>query len=264
MSQQINLFNPVFRPRGFSFTSAQSMLYAVGIAAAMVALSAAYGEYELKQVVARAQASGQAHKQATERLAQLSTEVAQQKPNAQIEADVAALEVQLKGRQEVVETLRSGVVGNTSGFSEYMRAFSRQTVNGLWLTGFEFDGNDLVLHGRTLNAELVANFLKQLNREQALQGREFSAMRIRQPPPDVDTPAAEADKGAKDAKAAPGRYLEFSISTAPLPDEPQRAAMKTVSAPAPQSRNPAPGTPPVDLGKVIDAAKAAAKQELAK
>ena len=258
MSQQVNLFNPLFRPKGFSFTSAKAMLYAMGIAATCLALAAVYEDYALREVAARAQSTETMHKEATAKLAQLTNEVAQQKPNPQIEADIAALEAQLKGRQEIVETLRSGAVGNTSGFSEYMRAFSRQTVNGLWLTGFEFDGNDLVLHGRTVNPELVANFLKQLNREQSLQGREFSAMRIRQPAAEG---AADAGKGEpeKAPRAAAGRYHEFSISTAPLAEETRRAEARpiTVSTPAP----PPAATAPIDTNKVIEAAKSALKPE---
>ena len=39
MSQQVNLFNPIFRPKAFSFTSAKAMLYAMGIAATCLALA---------------------------------------------------------------------------------------------------------------------------------------------------------------------------------------------------------------------------------
>jgi len=258
MSQQVNLFNPIFRPKGFSFTSARAMLYAVGIAVAGVAAGAAYEDYALREVAARTQTTEAAHKNATARLSQLTNEVAQQKPNARIEADIATFETQLKGRQEIVETLRSGAVGNTAGFSEYMRAFSRQTVNGLWLTGFEFDGNELLLHGRTVNPELVANFLKQLNREQSLQGREFSAMRIRQPAPEGTANAAKGES-EKAAKAAAGRYHEFSLSTAPLPEDTRRTDGRPVTVTAPAA--PAGSTVPIDTNKVIEAAKSAPKQE---
>lgn len=258
MSQQVNLFNPIFRPKGFSFTSAKAMLYAMGIALAGLAAAGVYEDYALREVLVHAQTTETAHKDATSKLSQLTNDVAQQKPSAQIEADIAALEAQLKGRQEIVETLRSGVVGNTAGFSEYMRAFSRQTVNGLWLTGFEFDGNDLVLHGRTVNPELVANFLKQLNREQSLQGREFSAMRIRQPAPEGAADAAKAEP-EKAAKAAAGRYHEFSISTAPLPEETRRADGRPAVAGRPAA--PPAGAVPIDTNKVIEADKSALKQE---
>lgn len=256
MSQQVNLFNPLFRPRGFSFTSAQSMLYGVAIAAAGVALSAAYADYELRQVAARAQASNQAHQAATARLAELNTEVAQLKASPQLEAEVAALEAQFKLRQEVADTLRSGAIGNTAGFAGYMRAFSRQTLNGVWLTGFTIDGNDLTLAGRTLNSELVASYLTQLNREEVLRGREFSALRMRQPLPDVDEVPA---KGGDARRAAP-RHLEFTLSTAPIADEPQRPAVARTPV-APAAVAPVPAIPSAEVEKAVEAVRAGLNPE---
>ena len=257
MSQQINLFNPVFRKKGFSFTSATAMLYGVGIAVALAALVAVYEDHQLRAVQTQAQAVNQTHKEITTRQDKLAAELTKQKPNARIEAEVAAFDAQLQGRQEIIETLKSGAVGNTDGFSDYMRAFSRQNINGLWLTGFDIAGNDLSIQGRTLSADLVASYLKQLNQEKSLQGRQFATLRISQPPPE---PAAQkADKsaqGQKDAKeqmpAAP-RYLEFAISTFDLPEGQQQTAKAVPVQP------PLLGV--IDPAIALGAAKAASRQE---
>jgi len=81
-----------------------------------------------------------------------------------------------------VQALRRGLVGTTGGFSEYMRVFSRQAVQGLWLTGFDVaaGGDELTITGRTLNAELVPTYIQHLNREAAIQGRNFGSMLIKQ------------------------------------------------------------------------------------
>jgi hypothetical protein len=258
MSQQINLFNPIFRKRGFSYTSATAMLYGAGIAVALAALGAAYEDYQLRAVQTRAQAVDQAYKEATALHDKLGAELARQKPDAQLEAELAASDAQLKSRREIIETLKSGAVGNTSGFSEYMRAFSRQSINGLWLTGFDIAGNQLALQGRALSADLVASYLKQLNREPALQGRQFAAMRISQPPPEpAAQPRADQDakarKDAKEQKPMLSRYLDFNISTAEPAENPQQTA-KTV-----------PVQPPllgaIDTAAAPGAATAAARQE---
>src|SRR5450631_3949136 len=106
MSQQINLFNPIFRKQGFSFTSATAMLYGIGIAIAAAALVAVYEDSRLRDVQTRAQAVERAHKDATARQAKLAAELAQQKPDAQLTAESARLEAQLKGRQEITEALK--------------------------------------------------------------------------------------------------------------------------------------------------------------
>jgi Fimbrial assembly protein (PilN) len=254
MSQQINLFNPIFRKRGFSYTSATAMLYGIGIVLALAALGAVYEDYQLRALQTQAQADDQAYRETTALHDKLAGELqTQQKPNAAIEAELAELDARLQGRQEIIDTLKSGAVGNSDGFSDYMRAFSRQSINGLWLTGFDIAGNELALQGRTLSADLVASYLKQLNREKVLQGRRFAAMRISQPPPE---PAQKAGQDAKEQKPAPPRFLEFSISTLALPEDPKLAAQ------------PTPGQTPllgaIDANVVLDAAKAVAKQEAAR
>jgi hypothetical protein len=254
MSQQINLFNPIFRKQGFSYTSATAILYGVGIALALAALVAVYEDYQLRAFQTQAQVDDEAYKETTALHDKLAAELqAQQKPNASLEAEFAALDAQLQGRQEIIATLKSGAVGNTDGFSDYMRAFSRQSINGLWLTGFDIAGNELALQGRTLSADLVASYLKQLNQEKALQGHRFVAMRISQPPPEL---AQKAGQDAKEQKPAPPRFLEFSISTLELPEGPKQAAQ------------PTPGQTPllgaIDANVVLDAAKAVAKQEAAR
>lgn len=229
MSQQINLFNPLFRKKGFSFTSATAMLCGVAVVAACAASVAVYQRLELNGATARSQAVEQAVKDTTARFDKLTADVAQQKPNAELEAEVAKTELQLKGRQEIMETLKSGTIGNTDGFSEFMRAFSRQSVNGLWMTGFDLarGGNEIAIQGRTLTADLVATYINQLNREKSLQGMQFSALRIRQPaadPADATKGAADSKGDApvqvqKEAKGAPSGYLEFTVSTGVIADD---------------------------------------------
>ena len=112
------------------------MLYAMGIAAAGLAFAAVYEDYTLREVAARAQATEAMHKEATSKLSQLTNEVAQQKPNAQIEADIAALEAQLKGRQEVVETLRSGV---ELTLKQLVQVFEKSRLKEINPVGEKFD-----------------------------------------------------------------------------------------------------------------------------
>ena len=256
MSQQINLFNPVFRKQGFSFTSATAMLYGVGIAVALAALVAVYEDHQLRSVQTRAQAVDQTHKEITARQDKLAAELTKQKPNARLEAEVTALDARLQGRQEIIEILKSGAVGNTDGFSDYMRAFSRQSINGLWLTGFDIAGNDLAIQGRTLSADLVASYLKQLNQEKSLQGRQFATLRISQPPPEPAAQkadkSAQGQKDAKEQKPATPRYLEFAISTIDLPEGQQQTAKSAIT------ETPLLGT--INAAAVLDAVRAGAAQ----
>ena len=158
------------------------------------------------------------------------------------------MESQLKSRREITDALKSGAVGNTSGFSEYMRAFSRQNVSGLWLTGFDIAlaGNELAIQGRTLSADLVAVYLRQLNQERALQGRQFAAMRISQPPPVLD----------KQPKIGLPRYLDFNISTLDASENSLGAAQMMAVQP--------PLLGAIDLNSVLESAQAGGVREVAR
>ena len=258
MSQQINLYNPLLRKQGFKLLSATTMLYAFAIAVGVAALVAVYQEQQLRDVQARAQAVERAHREASANGDKLVAEIAKQQPNAQLAAEIAALDTQLSERQEVMAALKDGVVGNTDGFSTYMRAFSRQSISGLWLTGFDIalSGTALALRGRTLSAEHVAEYLNRLNQEKSMQGRQFAAMRISQPPAPATVPAqvaapapvatpapssatanppAKSAAGANDITArvpAPPRYLDFMISTQDIAEGPQ-GAMAPAAVPPP-------------------------------
>ena len=128
------------------------------------------------------------------------------KPDGQLDADIARYEAELKLAREAMEALKGGAFGNQKGFAEYLRAFSRQSVNGLWLTGFTIAGSgELELRGRALSPDLVPSYIQRLNKEEVLAGHSFARLEMNRPKPEPE----------KDAKAPPRtpRFLEFSLAT---------------------------------------------------
>jgi hypothetical protein len=134
-------------------------------------------------------------------------------PDAQLDADIVRLETELKTAGEAMDALKGGAFGNQQGFAEYLRAFSRQTLNGLWLTGFSIAGSgELEIQGRVLSPDLLPSYIQRLNREQVFAGRSFANLEMSRPKP----AAAGKDKGAGNIPLAP-RYLDFSLATAEVP-----------------------------------------------
>jgi len=123
-----------------------------------------------------------------------------------LEQELKKVETDLAMQREIINTMKSGVLGNTRGYSEYMQAFARQIVNGLWLTGFSIDGDaaQMSISGAALSPELVPAYIKRLNNEKAMRGKAFSSLQMQLPKSNV---------GADAGKQATTQYLEFSLQS---------------------------------------------------
>lgn len=206
MSQQINLFNPVFLQQKKYF-SALTMVQAT--AAVLVGMLLLYG-FAYYQVVGMSRQAADSSKRlgaAQEQLASIAAQFPPRKKSQALEEEVATREAQLMARKNLLAVLKSGELGNTAGFSEYLRAFSRQAMDGLWLTGFTIHGagNRISIDGRALGPELVPAYIKRLDQETVMQGKTFAAM-------EIGLPAIKA-KAGEETPAAPG-FVEFRLMSA--------------------------------------------------
>ncbi|MGH8633121.1 MAG: hypothetical protein ACRET7_03205 [Burkholderiales bacterium] len=209
MSQNINLFNPAFRK------ARQLLTLAVVAQCLGLTLAALLGyHYYLQQ-----QVSGLAAElAATEKLLRAQSGfVDKLKPKpvphtteAELDAEIGQLEAELKLADESIAALKGGAIGSRQGFAEYLRAFSRQSIGGLWLTGFSIGGRgELELRGRALSPALLPSYIQRLNREQVLAGQHIARLELTRPQPE---PVADKDKGAGKAARTP-RFLEFSLAS---------------------------------------------------
>ena len=211
MSQQINLFSPIFLRQKKHF-SAVTMLQSLGLIVAGSVLFYGYLVYRSSALTVQAAETDKKLASEQARLVKLTGEFSPKQKSAQLEAEIKQAEAQLKARQEVMDTLKTGALGTTDGYSGYMRAFARQSVNGLWLTGFDITGagNEMAIIGRTLRPELVPVYVQRLSREPVMKGRQFAFLQISLP---------QQTKG--DTKRAElVRYLEFNLQSVE-PGKPQ-------------------------------------------
>ena len=203
MPQQINLYNPAFKaqrsPLSFRSTCAGWFVVAVLlIALAGYQKISLYWlqneERDLNQKLAAAQAEAQ----------KLGKAVGSRRRDPRIEEEVSRLEQEVKGRHEVMDVLHAGGLGDTRGFSDHLKAFARQSFDGVWLTGLSIgtSGKDISLEGRALHAAYVPGYLKRLNGESAMQGHPFSELLIEEPPADPSTKTTVRPN-----------YVEFRLTT---------------------------------------------------
>lgn len=206
MSQQINLFNPIFLQQKKIF-SAATMAQALGLLVAGVTALALYGNQHLTALQKEADAGARQLEQKQARFASVTSDFAPRAKSADIDARLAAAERKLAALHRVAGVLARGELGNTRGYSEYFRALARQHADGLWLTGVVVaaGGKELDVHGRALDARLLPGYLNRLTREPVMQGKSFGGMEIGQAAP---LKATAAD-GRETATPAP--FIEFSL-----------------------------------------------------
>jgi Tfp pilus assembly protein PilN len=204
MSQQINLYSPIFRRQTKVF-SATTMLQGLGLIALVIAvfyyymaaqsslleLGAAQSEQQLKSELERLKVYG-ARESPAERLKMLAERR-------------KALEATLSTHAQALEGLKAGAFGRSEGYSGMLRALARVSVDGVWLTRVEFsqDGGELSLAGRALRADLVPAYLAQLRRDPMLREQEFAHLEVTRPAP------VAAAAGA----APPASFVDFTLSS---------------------------------------------------
>jgi len=210
VSQQINLYNPVFLQQKKIFSS-RAMACALLLLFAGVGALTLYGNMRLKALQKQADAGAAQLTQKEARLASVKLDFAPRVKSTEVEAELAEVESQLASLREVSGVLARGELGNTQGYAEYFRAFARQHVDGLWLTGVSIlgAGTEIGVRGRALDPQRVPGYLNRLTVEPIMRGKAFGSLQISQ-----GAPGARTDDTGK-AVAVPAPYVEFSLQAAP-------------------------------------------------
>jgi len=207
MSQQINLFNPLFMHEEKYF-SARTMAQNLGLIALGLLAFYVYALVQTRDL--ESLAAGYGRQLATQRDQFVS--LGAQGRGKLLEAEVSRLETEVKARRDMLSMLQGGGLGNTDGFSRYFAAFARHPMRGVWLTGFSVadNGNVLNIRGRVLHPDLVPEYLKSLNQDDVMRGRLVTELKL--------VARDESDtrrRAAAGANAGPVRFIEFDLS-APL------------------------------------------------
>lgn len=200
MSQQINLFNPVFLKQKKHF-SAVTMLQALLIIVVGSMVFYGYAMYQVKLLAKQTAEMNVRYESEQKRLVNYINEFSPQRAQKQLNDELSMVEAQASMQEALLATLKSGAIGNTQGYSEYMRAFARQSVKGLWLTGFNIngDGAQMSLQGAVVSPKLLPEYIQRMNREPVMRGKSFAELQMKRP---VSTNNQPVDG-----------YVEFSLTS---------------------------------------------------
>jgi hypothetical protein len=183
MSQQINLYSPIFRKQQKVF-SATTMLQGVLLIVVVVGvfcytLSLQSSVLEIRAVDSTRQLQGE--------LERLKAYGARESPaeRAKLLAErKKALEAGLASQTLALKAFESGALGRTEGYAHLLRALARVSVEGVWLTRVQVaeGSGELSLTGRATRAELVPVYLERLRAEETLGGQTFARVEVTRAP----------------------------------------------------------------------------------
>jgi Tfp pilus assembly protein PilN len=204
VSQQVNLYQPIFRKEEKKFSTV-AMLQAMGLVVVGVVAIYAYTWWQVGTLKSELKRAEQQHTAASKRLADATEKFGQRPGRTSLDGEIARMESEIVAKQRIQEILQRGVFSNTHGFSDYFVSFARQHTPGVWLTGFDITGaaEQMTLTGRSTNPELVPRYMQKLSAEKTLSGIEFRVFQMNRP--------------AADAKEPDARYVEFQVKTSGSP-----------------------------------------------
>lgn len=182
MSQQINLYSPLFRKQKKVF-SGVAMAQATVLVVVGVLAFYAYVSLQTSLLEIRVVDSGQRVRAEIERLKVYSATESPEVRAKALAEQKKKLEAALAERTRTAQALAESGLGRSDGYSASLRALARLSMQGVWLTRVQFaeKEGEVAIVGMATHPELVASYLERLRKEEALRGQAFSRLEIRRP-----------------------------------------------------------------------------------
>lgn len=224
MSQQINLYNAAFVPKR-EWLTGKNLALVTGLVYAGLALSGSWATQQANRQAAAARDAQAQLKLAQEVLDATRKVTETRKPSPALQAEIDRTQRLYEMRNEVLAVIDGsmGMAGDQrgAGFGDYLTGLSRQSREGLWLTGFTVTagGGGMVLRGRTLDKGMLPEYVQRLNAEPAFAGKSFAGLQmdyrevtlIGEAKSTAVPPGPTSAKSPSSGGGVPQRYLEFSL-----------------------------------------------------
>lgn len=179
MAQQLNLLDPSLRPKPELLSLSNSLMMYGAFVLLMLVFGGiqTYREFDERTELTSVTENSE---KAQEELSKLSKLESERREDPKLVEEIKALGDLITQQKGVLEAFDNGKLGRTTGFYEYMYGFAHQTIEGVWLLGFEIGegGQYVELRGRTTKEHLLPQYIANLAKEPAFQGRKFSALNM--------------------------------------------------------------------------------------
>lgn len=206
--QHLNLFDPALKPKREWLSLANVVLATVFVLMLLVVVGA-WGKHKEDLELTRLKSQESQLKATQAQLVELATMQANRRTDPALEKEIVDKRLLLAQKQQILELLNGGELGQPEGFAAMMEALARQVPEGLWLQGFDLQagGRTLVLRGALVSEPLLPRFVQALNQEPLFKGRHFSALQVSPVAPVA--PSTEGEDGRTYLERV--GYLQFSL-----------------------------------------------------
>lgn len=177
MSQQVNLYQPIFRQQQKVF-SAATLAQIIVIISLGLGLIYGYGRWQTLRLAKDVELLEAQRDQAQKQFDTLTAEVASRKDDTRLKADIERTEAELNTQQQLLTWLGARDTPRTAGFAGYLTGLARQYQNDLWVQGLVISDNGRVvtLTGGSRDPAAVVRYLRRLGQEPAFEGLEFRSV----------------------------------------------------------------------------------------
>lgn len=223
MSQQINLYSPSLLPER-EWVTGRNLTFALAGLVLFLGLSAAAVQYRLASASDRATMAARDVDQLKSKVQTATQALAGVRLPADKDPELMRLQRAVNDREQVVALLEQGSPLEGQSFAEYFRGLARQSLPGLWLTGFSLEakGEGMEIRGRMTDQSLLPEYIRRLNREKVFSGREFAALDVGLP--EAQPPTAVSGTASLGAVRPNPNYVNFVLKPLRFNKPPEREA----------------------------------------
>ncbi len=182
MQQQINFYRDDYRSVTESFATG-SIFIACGVIVLAMFLGYGFVMYKLPGIERELQTVNGQEKAAIARLENLQPTLNAGSGDESWEERLEEARRSLRDQQLVLGMVRDSSLGDIQGFSHHLKALARQDSDGLWLSYIRLSslGDNTVLEGQALRADMVPAYLQSLAEEAPFATQRFNQFQIERP-----------------------------------------------------------------------------------
>lgn len=179
MSQQINLYQPIFRKERIVFSAQTIVWLSLGLIALLVLWSLLIGQ-RISRLETELERQHEAEQRAVEQVAELQSSMPPDEPDPLLRNEVERLRERREGLRESLAALERRMPAAEVNLLARLDALTAEIPDGLWLTGLAMadQGQTLTVDGNALEARLVPAWLSELSRVEQFSGMGFRQIRL--------------------------------------------------------------------------------------